>query len=242
MSTNIIKADFNYSNWPARFMGFWIFRLLCLDERISKFSLLPISLSLEHCPLVLRMKTLLSGQKLLFLGSTDGLIRIYDVTNMCNKIEDCGELASSEPELLLILRHHQSGVNGLMVCSTDDTNLTVCSGGDDNSLVISELSLPSLSVTETRRFSTSHSAQITGKLRWLHHHSPQHNILMVTTGSMHLYTNSTYAVDWYMQSYVKIYQGSAPRVFNHGAMIQINQKLLGELLKTIVEQYYSRSR
>lgn len=96
-------------------------------------------------------------QHLLFTMATDGLICVWDLNTL---------KADSVP--VFNVRHHESGINAFDLVVTEDGALFVATGGDDQSIVISEIELNmvdamfSLMCKRTMRLKDIHSAQVNG--------------------------------------------------------------------------------
>lgn len=141
-------------------------RLVLYDEVKRTLTLLPQFLyQHSHCLLTGQL-VLRADKTMLLLGATDGNILLVDLSLHIDMISDQSleHMASSHDPLLMVLNCHQSGVNALRVLGhpTDDSRLTIYSGGDDNCLSVCEVDVCSRKTLSMHKYSQDHSAQITG--------------------------------------------------------------------------------
>ncbi|KAJ1991880.1 WD repeat-containing protein 6 [Dimargaris cristalligena] len=168
-----------------------------------------------HCPLAVESITVPSRVKpgqdkhWLLTGSTDGLIRVFDVSTCVEAIllnvhshtsgttptssEDPVPLVMEAP--MLTIPSHQSGVNTLRVVqyteasATSETRLLIASGGDDNQLALTLLNTGTATsdlpeVAAISRTSNAHASSITG----LEMINPKHIVTTSTDQRMILWT------------------------------------------------------
>lgn len=100
--------------------------------------------SFERCFLHVKV---MSDAGVLLTSTTDGFIDLWDLNNI--------------DRLLLKYRHHESGANALDVFLKDN-HAHVCTGGDDQAIVYSKVSLTDFKVQSIRRFERVHSSQVNG--------------------------------------------------------------------------------
>ncbi|KAL5276794.1 WDR6 family protein [Megaselia abdita] len=100
--------------------------------------------SFERCFLHVKV---LSEPAVLLTSTTDGFVNLWDLNNT--------------DRLLLKYRHHDSGANALDVLVKGDY-LHICTGGDDQAIVYSKVSLKDSKVELLKRFERVHSSQVNG--------------------------------------------------------------------------------
>lgn len=121
--------------------------LWCFDEARGKIqneaSLVGhggLVLCLAHCHLQVR-----SGKVVAYVacGTTSGSVYIWELSGVLNN-----RLAESSPKFV-VAGAHQSGVNCLHIMSAHPNQLTIITGGDDQSIHVSTLSVTTLPNDET---------------------------------------------------------------------------------------------
>lgn len=96
----------------------------------------------------------LVGDDTLLTAATDGCVSFWRVK--------CAPISlASEP--FYRLRHHESGINAFDVTKRDE-GLTIATGGDDQAVVISKLTMKGDTITQsdTNRYVSLHTAQVNG--------------------------------------------------------------------------------
>ena len=114
----------------------------------------------EHCLLQVRHMRLKQDTRCLLMTTTGG--RIYGL------VEPTKEDQLQQPPALDFLQAHQSGINAIDVTTDKTGSGLILTGGDDNSLQLTEVRLQggALHFTSLWRCLAAHAAQVTGvKLR-----------------------------------------------------------------------------
>ncbi|KAL5020348.1 hypothetical protein ScPMuIL_003240 [Solemya velum] len=166
-------------------------RLLAFSEEEREFSLILETGYHSNC--VLQVDHIIHGEKdhpqvLVLSAATDGRIAVWNLTNQCQKFlnyydeEPEDELCDGIKEdqsiefnevPITIFQAHQSGVNSLHISKLSENQYLIVSGGDDNSINISQLTLEineikgdnsklTISVEQYVKKIDAHAAQVTG--------------------------------------------------------------------------------
>lgn len=114
-----------------------------------------------HCLLVSKIFRHHSAD-LLCVAGTDGTLLILDLTDLLASLFSPNTVKHDQLPCLTKIVQHQSGVNSLDIRSEED-NVIIYTGGDDNSVVITSLSVTDWTIFYQMRYPQLHSAQITGK-------------------------------------------------------------------------------
>ncbi|KAM7305113.1 hypothetical protein ISCGN_015013 [Ixodes scapularis] len=117
----------------------------------------------EHCLFKVLRTELVTRPKssLLLTGGNDGMLRFWQLRGADEKDE-----GRTECRLLDTFRRHQSGINALDILVHDNI-FTVVSGGDDNSLIVTNSVITeegAVSELDGMTVANAHDAQITGAL------------------------------------------------------------------------------
>ncbi|KAM4652828.1 tRNA (34-2'-O)-methyltransferase regulator WDR6 [Discoglossus pictus] len=180
MSVTVVGSDFDNTrpDSPCLFLAAACsdgsVRFFAMCERSRRLVLLAESFYHQRC--VLKVESFVhrssDGQRIfLCSAATDGSIAFWDITNTIlhayKVLED--DLAALQPcdlgPLCLTLRAHQCGINSLQIQETKDGGYLVASGGDDNSVQLSVVSVDrSVGVRLLHESSvpSSHAAHVTG--------------------------------------------------------------------------------
>ncbi|XP_067123707.1 tRNA (34-2'-O)-methyltransferase regulator WDR6-like, partial [Centruroides vittatus] len=162
--------------WEYSQKDVYMIAVACSDAvlRFFKFSLsnkeLQLYKTVPHGNYCILHTSLICIQKsiMVFTGSTDGLLKIFssdfNIKENTSEIEKQTNLSTIIcPELITEKKLHQCGINAMCLHKLSDSTLLLFTGGDDNSLNSSVITVNNQSVDiKTFTCPTAHYAQITG--------------------------------------------------------------------------------
>lgn len=136
--------------------------------------------SLFYGRCILNTHHMLFGERNILLSmATDGLIQFWS-------LDDFDE--DSKP--LCTLKHHDSGINSFDALLQDDNLLYIATGGDDQAIVLSLLSIKPAEIGEISRNSSNFDVSVVKTKRFPYNHTAQVNGVKFCRTSMALYSIS----------------------------------------------------